>query len=190
MCLQKELFKIFPDYKNEEFVYWTQMSFSESFDVNFVKKRLNEIKNIRNSKNKLKILNEFIEEIIDDLKHNSGCNIIIYNIPSYSNIEGKNTEVTEEIVYNTFISYGPIFTLHLHNTNAYIWFVKDHNAKHLHETINNMQCENQILRTLYSPSDLISKQYSWSTKKEYLTYNIKDISVKLDDIESYWKSII
>lgn len=190
MCLLKVILNIFPDYKNEEFIYWTNMSFLESYDIIYIKKRLNEINNIQSSRKKIKILNEFIEEIIDDLKRNSGSNVIVYNIPSYANIDGNKIEVTEEIIYNTFILYGPIFTVHLHNNIGYIWFIKDNNAKDLHESINNMQCENQILRTLYSPSDLISKHYSWSTKKEYFTYNIKDISLNLDDIESYWNSII
>ena len=175
---------LFPKYKNEEFKYWNNISILKKISSNDVENRLHQISKIRNKKNKLFILDEYLDTLISELIGNSGCNIIVFNLPEIYN---NNDIVTEEVIYKTFVPYGPIFAVHKYNDIAYIWFIHNHDAKTVSETIDNMQCENNILQCQFMEANLIMNNYDWTTKKTYKTYNIIDIKLRLSDIESYWK---
>ena len=178
---------LFPKYTNDEFNYWNNISTIKSISLNEIEKRLKQISNIRNKKNKTCVLDEYLDTLISELIDNSGCNIIIFNLPE---IYEKEKIVTEEIIYNTFVLYGPIFAVHKYNDIVYIWFIYNNDAKTLRDTIDNMQCEENILQCQFMEANLIINNYDWSIKKTYQTFNIKDIKLKLSDIDSHWKSIV
>ena len=128
-----------------------------------------------------------MDTIISELIDNSGCNIIVYNLPD---THKNGIDVTEEIIYDTFIQYGPIFAIHKYNDIAYIWFFYNKNANTLCESINNMQCEQNILQCQYSKSNLVMNNYDWKTHKTYKTFQINNIILKLSDVDQYWKTIV
>lgn len=181
------LFSLFPKYTNNEFNFWNRISNIKTLSINDIEKRLNQISNIRNKRNKNLILDEYLDTIISDLIDNSGCNIIIFNLPE---VHKKNIVVTSETIHDTFLDYGPIFTVHKFNDIAYIWFVHNSDAKLLCDTIDNMQCEENILQCQYTKSNLVMKNFDWKTKTTYETFNIKDFSMKLIDIDNYWKTLV
>ena len=181
------LTKLFPKYMNEEFNYWNNISTFKKLSIYDVEKRLNQISKIRNKSNRHFVLDEFLDTLISELIDNSGCNLIIFNLPDFHN---KCELVTEEVIYETCVPYGPIFAVHKYNDIAYIWFIHNDDAKTICEAIDNMECEGNILQCQFTASNLITNKYDWSKKQSYKTFTIKDFSLKISDIEQYWKTLV
>ena len=181
------LISLFPNYKNEEFTYWNNISTIKNISLKDIENRLSQISKIRSKVNKKFILNEYLDTLISELIENSGCNAFLFNLPDTHN---NGNLVTEEVIYDSLVSYGPIFAVHKYNDIAYIWFIYNDNAKTLSESIDNMLCEGNILQCQYTSSNLITNNYDWASKTSYKTFNIKGISLKLNDIDKYWKKIV
>jgi len=187
MTIIETLIDLFHNYKNPEFNYWINISVIKKTSTKDIEKRLFLISNIRNKRNKINVLNEYLDTLISELIDNSGCNFIVLNLPdTYKN--GIN--VTEQIVYDTFVEYGPIFAVHKYNDIAYLWFFYNNDAHNVCETVNSMQCEQNILQCQYTESYLIMNNYDWKTKTTYKTFNILNITIKLSDVDKYWKTIV
>ena len=178
---------LFPKYSNAEFNYWNNISTFKTNQKENIVKRLNNISKIKNKQNKTYVLDEYLDTLISELIDNSGCNLIIFNLPETHKNE---MIVTEEVIHDSFVSYGPIFAVHKYNDIAYLWFIYNNDAKTLSDSIDNMQCEDNILQCQYMKSNLITENYDWMNKTTYKTFNIKNISLKLEDIYKYWKTIV
>ena len=187
ISLTETFIELFPKYINPEFNYWIHVSTLKTIELKDISKRLNQISKIRNKCNREKVLDEYLDTLISELIDNSGCNAIVFNIPE---IHQEESIVTEQTIHDTFVWYGPIFAVHKYNDIAYIWFFYNTDAKSMCETIDNMQCEENILQCQFMEANLIMNNYCWATKITYKTFNIKDIKLRLSDIDSYWKSIV
>lgn len=181
------LHSLFPKYENTEFIYWINISYIKSLSCTEIETRLLQISKIRNKGKKIFILDEFIDSLTSELIDNSGCNCIIFNLPDVHN---TSLTVTDETIYETFVPYGPIFAVHKYNDIAYIWFIHNSHAKFVSESIDNMECENNILQSQYTESNSIINKYDWITNCTYKTYNVKNIILNVQDIEDYWKTIV
>ena len=169
--------QLFPTYENLEFFYWYEISDLKILSKQHIETRLLQISKIKHKKKKMYVLDEFIDTITSELIDNSGYNIIIYNIPeTYRN----GICVTEQTIYDSFMDYGDIFCLHKFNDIVYIWFIYNNDAMNLCNTINNMQCEENILKCQYTESNLIMNNYDWHNKTTYKTFNFKGVSFKLN----------
>ena len=178
---------LFPNYTNAEFNYWSNISTIKKYNLNHIINRLKQISKIKKKSNKYFVLDEYLDTLISELIDNSGCNFIIFNLPETHKNE---ILVTEEVIHDSFVPYGPIFAVHKYNDIAYLWFIYNKDAKAVNDSINNMQCEDNILQCQYMKSNLIKNNYDWNTKTIYETFNINGISLKLEDIDNYWKTIV
>ena len=133
-------------------------------------KRLKDISEIRKFDRKHKILHEFIAEYINELKKNSGANIIIYNLPVK---DSNNTLINNDSIYETIKDIGGIYNIH-HDSQektAYIWFYKNESAEYLHKLINDMQIGENIINTDYIPHNLVNEEFNWSSGIKYMVYS-------------------
>ena len=145
-----------------------------------IQKRLNQIKNIRNPTNKLIVLDEYVNEIIADLVNNSGCNAIIENFP----------KATINTVFNTFIPYGPLFDLHKYKGTVYLWFFHNEDAIELKNSVDQMECEGNILSVNQKDASLIRTKYNWADGVNYHSYEYKGYSLKIEEIDFQWKKML
>ena len=185
--ISKTILSLFPNYRNDEFTYWDNISTLKNIQLKDTEKRLEQISKIRNKRTKEFVLDEFLDTLISELIDNSGCNLIIFNVPE---THQNGILVTDEIIHDSFVQYGPIFALHKYNDIAYIWFIYNDDAKMVCDSIDNMECERNILQCQFTKSNLITDNYDWVSKKTYQIYTIKNISLKLNDIDTYWKTIV
>ena len=185
MNLITKIKKVFPNFKNNELEYWSNISSITKDKVNSFHKKLNEINKINNPTKKLFVLDEFVSIILSDLIDKSGCNIIIYNVPN-----GKSEKVYEETIFETFKDYGPIFAIHLYRNTAYIWFFRNLDAKYLHSNINHMECKGNILNTYYNPHKLITECFDWITNTKYESFKINEIQLNMENVDNYWSMIL
>jgi len=181
------IISLFPNFSNNEFNYWNNISTIKNMFIKDIENRLVQISKIKNKRTKDNVLNEYLDTLVSELIDNSGCNLIIFNLPEYHN---NGISVTEEVIHDSFVQYGPIFAVHKYNDIAYVWFIYNNDAKTLCDSIDNMQCQENILQCQYTESNLININYDWSTKTSYKTFNINNIKLKLSDIDTYWKTIV
>ena len=186
MNLVKHIQTLFPKYVNQELTYWTNISQISTNKSKIFKKQINDIFKIKNSTRRLIALDEKVSSIMSELIDDSGCNIRIHNIPLKFN---ESQKVTEDILFNTFKTYGPIFAIHLYKSTAYIWFFRNIDAQNLHSTINNMECQSNILKSSFKSHNLLQDCFDWNTSQKYKTFNINGIHLNMNDVDIFWKKI-
>lgn len=178
MNLSSILKKHIPFFKNDEFQYWysnSNLKTRTTKEWETIEKRITQIANIRRNDNKTKVLNEYLEDYINELKENSGYNLIIENLPKK---QGK-TKVNRDSLYETFKDMGNIFDIHHFNNTAWIWFTKNETAERLHDLINQMQIEDNIITTTYTPTNCIVEHFDWASGDKYNVYSNRGCIIKI-----------